>query len=233
MRLRPAWVIRESVAQMHMGRNADDHPPQGFKVQRPNIRAARAQQAPHRWAPRQIHKKHTKAIEYVEKLERDIWQSSFKIALVRDPWAQMLSSYFWWLQRALKVLPAERRWQADAVQRLGSFDAFLQSEYGSKQLSEWPGNPEDWFLDRQGKDLVDHIAKLEDPVPLFERIGQVSRLPNALQLDQRNVTDHAHYSTYYTDEGIEHVAQRFDYVIRRFGYTFEDQRVASDRSQPR
>ncbi len=172
---------------------------------------------------RRFHNKHSKATEYVEKFERDIWQRSFKIALVRNPWAQMVSCYFWWLQKAQQW--QKNRKDVDAVRRLGSFDAFLRSKYGSEHLNEWRGNPEDWFQDRRGKDLVDHIAKLEDPAPLFARIGQVSRLPNALQIYKWNATDHAHYSTYYTDEGIERVAQRFHYVIHRFGYTFEDQRA--------
>ncbi len=34
LRLSPAWIIRAAVAQMDMGRIADDHPPQGFITQR-------------------------------------------------------------------------------------------------------------------------------------------------------------------------------------------------------
>src|ERR1700680_2807691 len=47
-----------------------------------------------------IYSKHIKAVELRQLVGRGTWQRAYKFTLVRNPWATMVSSYFWWLQKA-------------------------------------------------------------------------------------------------------------------------------------
>jgi hypothetical protein len=62
-----------------------------------------------------------------------------------------------------------------------------------------------------------------DLMAFFERIGAASDALRSyvLGLDKKNVSDHLHYSTYYTPELAELVLIRDRPLIERFGYVFE------------
>jgi hypothetical protein len=57
----------------------------------------------------------------------------------------------------------------------------------------------------------------------FERIGVASDdlRRHVLELDKKNISEHRHYSTYYTPELAELVMIRDRPLIERFGYFFE------------
>jgi len=62
-----------------------------------------------------------------------------------------------------------------------------------------------------------------DLISFFERIGTVNDelRDYILSQEKKNVSNHAHYSTYYTRELAELVAIRDHQLIERFGYTFQ------------
>jgi hypothetical protein len=62
-----------------------------------------------------------------------------------------------------------------------------------------------------------------DLIGFFETIGAASDALNSyvLGLDKRNISEHLHYSTYYTPELAELVLIRDRPLIERFGYVFE------------
>ena len=62
-----------------------------------------------------------------------------------------------------------------------------------------------------------------DLVAFFERIGAASDALRSyvLGLDKKNISEHRHYSTYYTPELAELVLIRDRPLIERFGYVFE------------
>ena len=63
----------------------------------------------------------------------------------------------------------------------------------------------------------------QDLVAFFERIGAASDelLDYVLRLDKKNISEHLHYSTYYTPELAELVLIRDRPLIERFGYVFK------------
>ena len=77
----------------------------------------------------------------------------------------------------------------------------------------------DWFLDENGEDILDNIFRIEDLAeditPLTSSIGMPPR-----SLPHRNKSERGDYRSYYDDESIDLIAQRFKYTIRRFGYKF-------------
>ena len=62
-----------------------------------------------------------------------------------------------------------------------------------------------------------------DLIAFFERIGVMSDALRryVLGLDKKNISEHRHYSTYYTPELAELVLIRDRPLIERFGYVFE------------
>ena len=63
----------------------------------------------------------------------------------------------------------------------------------------------------------------QDLFAFFERIGAASDelLDYVLRLDKKNISEHLHYSAYYTPELTELVLIRDRALIERFGYAFE------------
>ena len=63
-----------------------------------------------------------------------------------------------------------------------------------------------------------------DLMAFFERIGAASDALRSyvLGLDKKNISEHLHYSTYYTPELAELVLIRDRQLVERFGFTFED-----------
>ncbi len=63
-----------------------------------------------------------------------------------------------------------------------------------------------------------------DLMAFFERIGAASDALRSyvLGLDKKNISEHHHYSTYYTPELAELVFIRDRQLVERFGFTFED-----------
>jgi len=164
-----------------------------------------------------IYSKHIKAAELRALVGADIWARAYKFALVRNPWATMVSSYFWWLQKAPRFpFLAER---AELVKAMGGFRPFLRSELGSTMINELPGTMSDWFME-EGRDIVDFVGQVEtidrDMQAILFQMGATcgSRVPHL------NQTEHAHYRDYYDVETRGLVARRFADVIDRFKYHF-------------
>ncbi len=63
----------------------------------------------------------------------------------------------------------------------------------------------------------------QDLVAFFERIGAATDelRDYVLRLDKKNISEHRHYSTYYTPELAELVSIRDRQLTERFGYIFE------------
>ena len=69
-----------------------------------------------------------------------------------------------------------------------------------------------------------------DLMAFFERIGAASDALRSylLGLDKKNISEHLHYSTYYTPELAELVLIRDRQLVERFGFIFEDRLQKTD-----
>jgi hypothetical protein len=74
----------------------------------------------------------------------------------------------------------------------------------------------------------------QDLVSFFERIGAATDelRDYVLRSDKQNISEHLHYSTYYTPEFAELVSIRDRQLIERFGYVFEQASSVESR-EPR
>jgi hypothetical protein len=163
--------------------------------------------------------KHSKAVEYVDRMGRTSWSSAFTFTFVRNPWDLMVSSYVWWLQKA-PVYPHLRPLAATVAQ-LGDFEAFLRHRIGRICINEFVGNPSEWFM-ADGEDLVSYVGRVEeladDIGTILDHLG-IERAARP-ELPRSNQSRRRPHRDYYTQATRALVAKRFRYEIERFGYTF-------------
>ena len=88
--------------------------------------------------------------------------------------------------------------------------------YYTFRFNEMFGNADDVFFCR-----LETLR--QDLVAFFEAIGAATDelRDYVLRSDKKNISEHLHYSTYYTPELAELVSIRDRRLIERFGYAFE------------
>lgn len=162
---------------------------------------------------------HSLPFEVMDKPDVASCRDYFRFAFVRNPWDRLLSSY------TNKIVEgvAFRNVHQPGVRRNMPFDEFVEL------VAQTPDERTDihWksqhsFLAHEGRPIVDFVGRFEQLVPDWETIrGHVG--PDVLPpLDfHLNPSDHAHYSTYYTPELVEHVRDRYRADAELYGYDFE------------
>lgn len=155
---------------------------------------------------------HTTAAEFQRELPRDVFRGLFKFAFVRNPWDAMVSYYHFMVTN-----PRHHRHQW--AKNSGGFEAWLESETRRRKRTPQLGR----ITDKQGQVLVDVVGRYETLNDDFARICQ--RLGLSATLPHTNRSGHRDYRTYYTDRGIELVANACRVDIEFFGYKFEAPRT--------
>jgi hypothetical protein len=99
--------------------------------------------------------------------------------------------------------------------------------YFSFRFNEMFGNADNMFLCRLETLTQDLLA-------FFERIGAASNelRDYVLRVGKKNISEHLHYSTYYTPELAQLVSIRDRPLIDRFGYVFEQAPVDERGPKP-
>jgi hypothetical protein len=161
-------------------------------------------------------KTHSRAFEYRIALGEKRWKEYFSFAFVRNPFDLMVSSYFWWLEKAHDHRRTKRGQRE--VRAMEDFSAFTRSRLGREFINEFKGDIFDW-ISQDGEIIVDFVGRVEslqdDWHTVCRRLGlAVSDLPRA------NRTTRGDYRQYYDDEAVELVAKRFRRTIDLFGYEF-------------
>ncbi len=160
--------------------------------------------------------KHARAFEYRLVLGEWRWREYFSFAVVRNPFDLMVSSYFWWIEKAHKFKSLKRPRQR--VLAMADFREFVRSDLGRGSINEYRGDIFDWIaLDDEV--IVDYVARVEtlteDWRTICDRIGV-----RGADLPRENRTSRGDYRQYYDDATAELVAERFRRTIERFGYRF-------------
>lgn len=167
------------------------------------------------------------------------YDSYYTFTFVRNPWARMVSLY--------EMIFGEHRehgpisWLPDRLRRLlgchpspGGFRRWLASIRPDGPGAGGPPNQrwrvygaysiENYAGDEKGNILVDDIVRLEriniELAPILDNIGLADAASD--NIPKINTRDHPPYESYYDEESVEVVRQRYAYAIERFGYGFGD-----------
>lgn len=162
-------------------------------------------------------RKHEKATGYRAILGDKLFDQYYSFAVVRNPWDMMVSSYHWWVQKAIKF----DAFKADMNQGLAfsSFTNFIQSEYGSAMINEFRGNILDWISDDWGRIIVNKVCKFETLNQDWQQVCVEAGLPYK-PLPRKNPTKRKPYQEYYDNYTRDLIAWRFQKEINLFGYEF-------------
>jgi hypothetical protein len=160
--------------------------------------------------------RHAHAIAAQEMLPREIYQSLFKFAFVRNPWDLQVSSFHHIRRERPHYLQGHDRfadflrWKLDP-ERPYQFHLDTSIELQS-----------DYLVDLHGKLIVDFVGRYERLHEDFDhacrRIGIATPvLPHRRQASDRSQD----YRSYYDDDTAERVARYFRADVERFGYCFD------------
>ena len=150
-------------------------------------------------------KKHAKAIEIRDLIDKDIFNSFFKFSFVRNPWDWQVSLYYY-------ILDHPENHGYHATRKMGSFRNFV---FSREALSFTQTG---CLVDEDGKLLVDFVGRFENLEEDFRDVCR--RIGMSVDLPHINKSDRSNYRDYYDSETRELTAKLYAEDIDRFGYQF-------------
>ena len=150
------------------------------------------------------------------------FNSYFKFAFVRNPWARMASWYEFMCKQVHKTESqkydfVETHYDTYKNISLMGFNRFIKFLY-EKNKSYYLGYSR-YYEDENGNNLLDFIGKVENLQEDFDIICDKIGIPKQ-QLPHKNKSKHKHYTEYYDDKTREIVAEKYAKDIEYFGYEF-------------
>lgn len=166
------------------------------------------------------------ALEVRERTSQDKWNAYFKFAFVRNPWDRALSTfkhikfsremsargkmdYLHTIANALRIDPSSLTF--DTYVRAVLRDRVFDNYHWDKQIH--------CFTDESNQNLLDFIGRFESLQADFDTACEHIGLPKT-KLPRHNKTEHSHYSTYYSPQTAQIVADLYREDIEMFGYQF-------------
>ncbi|WP_045224608.1 sulfotransferase family 2 domain-containing protein [Methyloterricola oryzae] len=160
--------------------------------------------------------RHAKAIAAQEMLPREVYESLFKFAFVRNPWDLQVSSWH-----------HLRRERPDLVAGVPDFEVFLDWKLDPARPPQYHADMStvtqaDYLVDLHGHLIVDFVGRYEnlhdDFAEACQRIGiKQPKLPHSRQAKDRK----RDYRDYYSDRAAQRVADFYRADVERFGYRFD------------
>ena len=160
--------------------------------------------------------RHAKIIAAQEMLPRELFQSLFKFAFVRNPWDLQVSSF--------------HHIRHERPHHLGGHDEFTA-------FLRWKLDPErpyqyhldtsierqsDYLIDLHGRVLTDFIGRYEQLDADFDLVCRRLGIPTPLLPHKRRAANRqTDYRGYYTDESAQWIADYFRRDIELLGYRFD------------
>jgi hypothetical protein len=176
-----------------------------------------------RWVHRPMNsegfEQHDWASTIREKIGPEPWNAYLKFSIVRNPWDRVVSLFTW---KARKD-PTFRDGLGRAAQSDGREGElrYIRSRFADFVTGDWQTNDRFYYVD--GQYCIDHMLRYErlqdDTSVLCGRLGlpdiELPRLKAGFRPGE------FHYSEYYDERSVAHVAERHRRDIDRFGYEFE------------
>lgn len=140
----------------------------------------------------------------------------FVFACVRNPWARMVSAYFY--QKAKGSTQESKEW---FNYRNQDFDSYIRNEHDKHLKNESNIKETIYWISEKGKVIVDYICNLHTINKDFNIIKKiVNRKDDLIHINKSN---HGDYKNYYNDKKtLNLVSEIFKNDIEYFKFKFED-----------
>lgn len=163
-----------------------------------------------------VDKIHFTAKEAINCVGLSVWNSTFKFAFVRNPFAKAVSTY--------NHFPKNDRFQMRS--KPIAFDEWIKKIYGNKRDAKYYfsasffQSQSDWLKDHQGVISLNKIVRLEnieeDFPEILEMLGIEAPIPHV------NSSKKVDYRSYYTEESYDLVRNWHQEDLDNFSYTFDN-----------
>jgi len=174
---------------------------------------------------------HGVVLQYKHLLNKDLFNTLFKFAFVRNPWDLQVSCYLYYvIQNNIDMTFEEYiKWKftgniLDMESRLPKDDPNVNIEW-LRSCFYVHRTPQNYFLiDEAGNYLVDYIGSFEKLQEHFDVICEKAGIEQS-NLSHLNYSHHRDrsipYQDYYSPETKKIVEERYSLDIKTFGYSFE------------
>jgi len=142
------------------------------------------------------HGTHIPATVY-QRVEPDLFQRSFKFAVIRNPWDRLVSAYHY---LPGSPFPTDQRWSARHLGKTPDFPNFMRAlenpVFRARILTGLHFQPQSFSLcDAHGGLAVEHLIDFEHLARGVEEVGR--RLGVAVDLPEINRSKHEDFRNYY------------------------------------
>jgi hypothetical protein len=138
------------------------------------------------------------------------WNVGRTVAVVRNPWSRMVSSYFYLQQYKFY-------WEYNNITTLDDFPTWNQFidklDYDTQSWNSLSTNQCKWI--EPGVDFLFKVETLNEEFSVIQDLLQC-----ALPLPHINTSHHNDYKSYYTDSQRDKIASVFKEDIELYKYTF-------------
>jgi hypothetical protein len=145
-------------------------------------------------------------------LAEEVWNSCYKFAFTRNPWARLVSWYNMCVERPTN------RFMRVVKEQTNTFEEFLNLSDRLTEKTRW--NQADYVTDSSGQIIVDFVGRFEKINEGFRTVCE--HLQVDLKLPHKNRGTPVDYRGFYTAQTRRLVAERFARDIEMLGYSFED-----------
>lgn len=156
---------------------------------------------------------HAKARDVHKELGPEVYNTYYKFAFVRNPWAWQVSMYHFILKETTHI-------RHELVKGLSGFDQYLEWVVHAK--NPYPKGATKFqheiITDEQGRLMVDFVGKYENLQEDFHHVCRVIGIK--AHLPHLNQSSHRDYKSYYNKDTQRIIAKIFQADIDLFGYLF-------------
>ncbi len=165
--------------------------------------------------------KHLSALQLKYILGTEEFERCTKFSVVRNPWARMVSRYFFTRidaepSNADKLRRGTTRKFHDEMFESWIYKIWVLHKIGRRKNSQLAK-----LVDKDGLLLVDHVGRLENVQATLDWVSQKAGI-DSITMPHINGTRKGHYAQYYNQATKEMVAEICRQDIEYFGYQFEE-----------
>jgi len=175
------------------------------------------------------HAKHLSALQLKYILGDEEFARCTKFSVVRNPWAMMVSRYFFTRVESEPSLIEKLRRGTSRRFHEREFEPWIEKFLARHKSGERRNSQLAKLVDLDGNLLVDYVGRLEDVQVTLDWLSQRVGV-DRIGIPHLNGARKGHYSQFYNQATKEMVAEICKLDIEYFGYQYEEARPAATRA---